>query len=145
MVPTELMEELRGTWGPAPSDPERRVLWEEELKLLAQVPALLEKKVKDEGTPHSSLESNFGSLEQLGNFQAECITRFFTEKTPATLDELVAAMIEELRWSNLFGALNRVQKSRLRTRLTEDVCDNLTLVMASLEHPEVIRRLFSPR
>ena len=64
MVPTELIEELRGTWGPAPVDPERRVLWNEDLELLAQVPALLAKKVKDEGTPHTSLISR---IVQVGN------------------------------------------------------------------------------
>ena len=143
MVPTELIEELRGTWGPAPVDPERRVLWNEDLELLAQVPALLAKKVKDEGTPHTSLIRDFGSLEQLSFFEAECIEQFLADRTPETLHELVTEMTEEPLWSNLFGALNRVQKSRLRTRLTEDVLDNLTLVMVSLRHPEVMRRLFS--
>ena len=145
MVPTELIEELRGTWGPAPVDPERRVLWNESLELLAQVPALLAKKVKDEGTPHTSLIGAFGSLEQLSISEAECIERFLTARTPETLHELVMEMTEDPLWFNLLGALNRVQKSRLRTRLTEDVRDNLTLVLVSLGHPEVIRRLFSSR
>ena len=143
MVPTELIEELRGTWGPAPVDPERRVLWNEDLELLAQVPALLAKKVKDEGTPHTSLIRDFGSSEQLSIFEAECIERFLTDRTPDTLHELVVEMTEDLPWSNLLGALNRVQKSRLRTRLTEDVLDNLTFVWVSLRQPEVTRRLFS--
>ena len=44
MVPNELIEELRGTWGPAPNNPELRVQWEESMELLAQVPALLRRK-----------------------------------------------------------------------------------------------------
>lgn len=143
MVPTELVEELRGTWGPAPVDPERRVLWEEDMELLAQVPALLAKKVMGEGTPHLSLERDFGSLENLSRFQEECIERFLTERTPETLEELIAEMTEEPAWSGLFGSFNPVQKSRLRTRLAVDIADNLALVMVSQGHREVILRLFS--
>ena len=143
MVPTELIEELRGTWGPAPVDPEHRVLWNESLELLAQVPTLLAKKVNNEGTSHSSLVRDFGSLEQLSVFEAQCIERLLTDRTPDTLHELVVEMTEEPPWLNLFGALNRVQKSRLRTRLTEDVLDNLTFVWVSLRQPKVTRRLFS--
>ena len=145
MVPTELIEELRGTWGPAPVDPERRVLWNESLELLAQVPALLAKKVKDEGTPYTSLIAAFGSLDQLSIFEARCIERFFTDRTPETLHELVMEMTEEPPWLNLFGPLSRVQKSRIRARLAEDIGDNLALVMVSLGHPEVIRRIFRLR
>ena len=145
MVPAELIEELRGTWGPAPIDPERRVLWNESLELLAQVPALLAKKVKDEGTSHTSLVTAFGSLEQLSVFEAECIGRFLTDRTPETLHELVMEMTEEPPWLNLIGSLSRVQKSRIRKRLAEDIGDNLALLMVSLGHPEVIRRLFRLR
>ena len=62
MVPTELIEELRGTWGPAPVDPELRVQWEESMELMAQVPALLAEKVRNEGTPYPSLVRDFRSL-----------------------------------------------------------------------------------
>ena len=41
MVPNELLEELRGTWGPPPKDPEHRVVWEGTMQLLSQVPQLL--------------------------------------------------------------------------------------------------------
>ena len=145
MVPTELIEELRGAWGPAPIDPEQRVLWNESLELLTQVPALLAKKVTDDGTPHTSLITAFGSLEQLSVFEAGCIGRFLTDTTPDTLYELVMEMTEEPPWLNLFGPLNRVQKSRIRTRLAEDIGDNLASVMVSLGHLEVTRRLFRLR
>ena len=143
MVPTELIEELRGTWGPAPVDPERRVLWEENMELWAQVPGLLTKKIKNEGTPHPSLEKNFGSLEQLSIFEAECIEWLLTNGAWKTLHDVVVEMTGQPPWSHLFSALNRVQKSRLRTRLSEDILDNLTSVLVSLRHPEVMRRLFS--
>jgi len=113
------------------------------MELLAQVPALLVKKVMDEGTPHVSLERDFGSLENLSRFQEECIERFLTERTPETLEELIAEMTEEPAWSGLFGSFNPVQKSRLRTRLAVDIADNLALVMVSQGHREVILRLFS--
>ena len=143
MVPNELIGELRGTWGPVPVDPERLVQWDEDMELLAQVPALLARKIKDEGTPHASLGTDFGSLENLSRFQAQCFERFMTDRSPETMEELVMAMTEEPPWSDLFGSFSRVKKSRLRARLAEDIADNLALVMVSLGHPEVIRRLFS--
>ena len=33
MVPNELLEELRGTWGPPTKDPESRAIWEETMQL----------------------------------------------------------------------------------------------------------------
>ena len=143
MVPTELIEELRGTWGPAPVDPELRVLWEENMELWAQVPESLAKKVNNEGTLHPSLTRDFGSLEQLGMIETHCIERFLTQRTDETLHDVVVEITEKPPWSHQIGALNRVQKSRLRARLCEDLEYNLTFVLVSLGHPEVIRRLFS--
>ena len=143
MVPTELIEELRGTWGPAPVDPERRALWNESLELLAQVPALLAKKVNNEETLYPSLTRDLGSLEQLSRLEAQCIERLLIDRTPETLHDVIVGITEEPPWSHKVGTLNPVQKSRLRSRLCEDLEYNLTFVLVSLGHPEVIRRLFS--
>ena len=143
MVPTELIEELRGTWGPAPVDPELRVQWEESMELMAQVPALLAEKVRNEGTPYPSLVRDFSSLEQLGIFEVQCVERFLTQRTPETMHDVVVEITEQPPWAQLITSLNRVDKSRLRARLDEDLINNITLVLVSVGHTEVIRRLFS--
>ena len=98
MVPTELKEELRGTWGPAPVDPELRVQWEEDMELLAQVPTLLAKKVINEGTLYPSLQRDCGSLEQLSTLQAQCIERFLTLRIDETLHDVVVETTKTLPW-----------------------------------------------
>ena len=142
MVPTELVEELRGTWGPAPVDPEHRVQWEESMELMAQVPALLSEKIKNEGTLYPTLVRDFGSLEQLAIFEVECIGRFLTQRTLETIHDVVVEITEQAPWAQLFGSLSRVQKSRLRERLSEDLINNMTLILVSVCPTEVIRRLF---
>ena len=142
MVPTELVEELRGTWGPAPVNPEHRVQWEESMELMAQVPVLLADKLKNEGTPYPSLVRDFGSLEQLAIFEVQCIGRFLTQRTVETMHDVVVEITEQPPWTQLFGSLSRVQKSRLRERLDEDLINNIALILVSAGHTEVIRRLF---
>ena len=143
MVPTELIEELRGTWGPAPVDPELRVQWEESMELMAQVPALLAEKVRNEGTPYPSLVRDFRSLGQLSIFEVQCVERFLTQRTPETMHDVVVEITKQPPWAQLITSLNRVDKSRLRARLDEDLINNITLVLVSVGHTEVIRRLFS--
>ena len=143
MVPTELTEELRGTWGPAPVDPEQWVLWNENLELWAQVPALLAKKVNDEGTLYPTLTRDLGSLEQVARIEARCIERFLIDSTLGTLHDVVVEITEEPPWSHKVATLSPVQKSRLRSRLCEDLEHNLKFVLVTLRHPEAIRRLFS--
>ena len=145
MVPTELKEELRGTWGPAPVDPELRVQWEEDMELLAQVPTLLAKKVINEGTLYPSLQRDHWSLEQLSTLQAQCIERYLTQRIDETLHDVVVETTENPPWSRLIEALSPVQKSRLRSRLLKDLENNLTLVLVSLGHTGVIGRLFGLR
>lgn len=145
MVPTELKEELRGTWGPAPVDPEPRVQWEEDMELMAQVPTLLAKKVINEGTLYPSLRRDYGSLEQLSTLQAQCIERYLTQRIDETLHDVVVETTEKLPWSRLIEELSPVQKSRLRSRLLKDLENNLTLVLVSLGHTGVIGRLFGLR
>ena len=144
MVHTELVEELRGTWGPAPVNPELRVQWEEDMELLAQVPALLADKIKNEGTLYPSLTKDLGSLEQVGMIEAQCIERYLTVKRDETLQDVVEEITKQTPWSQKIGALNAVQRSRLRKRLLDDLENNLTLVMVSLGHTGVIGRLFAP-
>ena len=145
MVPTELKEELRGTWGPAPVDPEPRVQWEEDMELMAQVPTLLAKKVINEGTLYPSLRRDYGSLEQLSTLQAQCIERYLTQRIDETLHDVVVETTEKLPWSRLIEEFSPVQKSRLRSRLLKDLENNLTLVLVSLGHTGVIGRLFGLR
>ena len=145
MVPTELKEELRGTWGPAPVDPELRVQWEEDMELMAQVPTLLAKKVINEGTLYPSLRRDYGSLEQLSTLQAQCIERYLTQRIDETLHDVVVETTQKLPWSRLIEELSPVQKSRLRSRLLKDLENNLTLVLVSLGHTGVIGRLFGLR
>ena len=145
MVPTELKEELRGTWGPAPVDPEPRVQWEEDMELLAQVPTLLAKKVINEGTLYPSLQRDHWSLEQLSTLQAQCIERYLTQRIDEPLHDVVVETTENPPWSRLIEALSPVQKSRLRSRLLKDLENNLTLVLVSLGHTGVIGRLFGLR
>jgi hypothetical protein len=145
VVPTELKEELRGTWGPAPVDPEPRVQWEEDMELMAQVPTLLAKKVINEGTLYPSLRRDYGSLEQLSTLQAQCIERYLTQRIDETLHDVVVETTEKLPWSRLIEELSPVQKSRLRSRLLKDLENNLTLVLVSLGHTGVIGRLFGLR
>ena len=85
MVHTELVEELRGTWGPAPVNPELRVQWEEDMELLAQVPALLADRINNEGTLHPSLTRDLGSLERVSMIEAQCIERYLTVRRDETL------------------------------------------------------------
>ena len=143
MVHTELVEELRGTWGPAPVNPELRVQWEEDMGLLAQVPALLADKIKNEGTLHPSLTRDLGSLERVSMIEAQCIERYLTVKKDETLQDVVEEITEQPPWSRRIGALNAVQRSRLRKRLLDDLNYNLTFVMVSLGHTGVIGRLFA--
>ena len=144
MVHTELVEELRGTWGPAPVNPELRVQWEEDMVLLAQVPALLRDKIENEGTLYPSLLRDLGSLEQVSMIEAQCIERYLTVKREESLQDVVEEIAKQTPWSQKFGALNAVQRSRLRKRLLDDLENNLTLVMVSLGHTGVIGRLFAP-
>ena len=143
MVPTELIEELRGTWGPAPVDPEHWVLWNENLELWAQVPTLLEQKVNDEGTLFPSLTSDLGSLKQVARIEAQCIEQFLIDATLETLSDVVVAITEQPPWSHKVGALSPVRRSRLRTRLCEELELNLKFILVQSGHTEATRRLFS--
>ena len=145
MVPTELKEELRGTWGPAPVNPELRVQWEADMELLAQVPTLLAQRVVDEGTLYPSLQRDYGSLEQLSIVQVQCIERFLTQRIDETLHAVIMETTEQMSWSHRIEGLTAVQKSRSRNRLLKDLENNLTLVLVSLGHTGVIGRLFGLR
>ena len=142
MVPTELTEELRGTWGPAPVDPEQWVLWNGMVELWAQVPARLEEKVNDEGTLYPTLTRDLGSLEQVARIEAQCSERLMFDSTLETLHDVVVAITEKPPWSYKVAALSPVQKSRLRSRLCEDLEHNLQFVLVTLGHPEALSRLF---
>ena len=113
------------------------------MELMAQVPALLAEKIRNEGTPYPSLVRDFGSLEQLAIFEVQCIRRFLTQRTLETMHVVVVEITEQPPWAQLFESLNWVQKSRLRNRLEEDLINNITLILVSVGHTEVIRRLFT--
>ena len=142
MVPTELIEELRGTWGPAPVDPEQWVPWNANLELWAQVPALLEQKVNDEGTLYPSLASDLGSLEQVARIEAQCIEQFLIDGTLETLHDVVVAITGQLPWSHKVAALSPVRRSRLRSHICEELELNLKFVLVKSGHAEATRRLF---
>ena len=100
------------------------------------------RQIKNEGTPYPSLVRDFGSLEQLAIFEVQCIGRFLTQRTVETMHDVVVEITEQPPWTQLFGSLSRVQKSRLRERLDEDLINNIALILVSAGHTEVIRRLF---
>ena len=77
MVPNELLEELRGTWGPSPNDPYQRAIWEESMELLAHVPQLLAELILRDGTSFDSLVDDLGCIQSLAELEAHCISRFF--------------------------------------------------------------------
>ena len=71
-----------------------------------------------------------------------CMERFLTERTPETMHDVVVEITRQPPWSHQFVELDRVQLSRLRTRLSKDILNNSTLVLISLGHPDILRRLF---
>ena len=133
MVPDEFVEELRGTWGPAPNDLERRAIWDEGMELLAQVPKLLGETIRTDGTPFESLLKDLGSAETLEALEVQCIRRFLSQKL-ATIHEVVVEVSEEAPWSHRIKTLTPVKRSRLRARLSEDINNKLVIVLlANLE------------
>lgn len=129
MVPNELLEELRGTWGPPPKDPERRAIWEESMQLMSQVPQLLAEIIKRDGTPFDSLPQDLGSLEALIEMEVECVQRFLSSRNPETFEEVIQEVTDSPRWRDRLESLSPVRKSRLRKRLGEEICNKLKFIL----------------
>ena len=129
MVPNELHEELRGTWGPPPSDPSRRVIWEETMRLLSQVPQLLAETIKSEGTPFNSLLRDLGSLDALVAIEVECVECLLTRRNYETFDEVIQEITNSPRWTDILQDLSAVRKFRLRQRLGEEICNKLKFML----------------
>ena len=115
MVPTEFVEELRGTWGPAPVDPERNAIWNQGMELLAQVPDLLEGRVKEEGTASESLVRELGSEARLAELEGECVRQFIVNRDAETVHDVVTCVTDHSPWVECLEHLNTVQKSRFRS------------------------------
>ena len=104
---------------------------------------MLEQKVNNEGTLYPSLTSDLGSLELVARIEAQCIERLIIDSTLNTLHDVVMEITEEPPWSHKVAALSPVRRSRLRSRLCEDLEYNLTFVLVMSGHAEATRRLFS--
>ncbi len=129
MVPDELLEELRGTWGPPPPDPARHLEWEGSLEVLAEVPQLLTERVIRDGTSLNSLLKELGSLEALAALEAECLECFLTTRGTQTLHDAVMTVTERPRWNSVFGEVSRLKRTRLRARLGEDISIHLKFLL----------------
>lgn len=129
MVPNELLEELRGTWGPSPKDPERGIIWEESMELLAQVPQLLAETIRRDGTNFDSLIRDLGSLEALANLEVQCVERYLCCREPETLQEVIREITESHPWSDNLQSLSPVRKFRLRERLGEEIANKLAFIL----------------
>ena len=140
MVPDELEQELRGTWGPAPSDPERLALWERGMVLLAQVPRLLADMVITEGTPFDSLITALGSEEKLADFEVQCVERYLTRKNEETLRDVALEVANLTPWAERLNGLSRPGKSRFVSKVAEDISNHLFLVIIGT--PKLMRWLF---
>lgn len=129
MVPNELREELRGTWGPPPNGPEYRAIWEESMEQLAGVPQLLAEAVRRDGTPFDSLIKDLGSLEALLELEVQCVKRYLCSREEETIGEVVRETIELPPWTERLKNLNAVRKSRFKQRLGEEIANKLTIVV----------------
>ena len=128
MVPNELLEELRGTWGPPTKDPEHRVIWEESMRLLSQIPELLAEKVQRDGTPFDSLLRDLGSIEVLAELEVQCVERFLCHRKPETFQEVIIQVTNSPPWGDKLQGFSPVKKTRFRKRLGEEITNNLKFI-----------------
>lgn len=129
MVQNEFVQELRGTWGPAPEDPESNVIWERKMELLAQVPDLLENRVRTEGAYLESLVRDLGSEDLLAELAGDCIRNFLSMRTPEALHVAVRRITDGHPWQEALSGLNALQRSRFRSRLGDEVTAHLSAVL----------------
>ena len=135
MVQNEFIEELRGTWGPAPGDPEGHFVWERTMELLAQVPDLLENRVRKEGPYSDSLVRDLGSEESLAVLAGDCIRSLLSARRTEELHIVIRRMTGERPWYEALSGLNAVQRSRFRKRLGEEITAHLRAVV--IGNPEL--------
>lgn len=131
MVPNELREELRGTWGPPPKHPENRAIWEESMQLLAQVPQLLAETIRRDGTPFDSLPKDLSSLEALVELEVQCVERFLCRRNLETFQEVIQEVTSTPPWSDKLEDLSPVRKFRLRERLGEEITNKLMFILSA--------------
>ena len=130
MVQNEFIQELRGTWGPAPiEDPERHAVWGRKMELLAQVPDLLGNRVRTEGVYRKSLVRDVGSKELLAVLAADCIKSFLSIRSSEPLSEAIKRVTDSAPWQNMLDDKNAVQRSRFRSRLGDEITLHLTAVL----------------
>ena len=130
MVQDEFIQELRGTWGPAPiENPERCANWEKSMELLAQVPDLLEDRVKTEGAYWKSLVRGVGSEELLAVLAADCIKSLLSLRSSETLHEAIKRVTGSAPWHDILSDLNAVQRSRFRSRLADEIITHMKAIL----------------
>lgn len=137
MVQDEFIQELRGTWGPAPIDPERYAIWERTMELLAQVPGLLGNRVRTEGTYRESLARDVGSEELLAVLAEDCIRSLLLVRRSETLHEVVMRVTDSAPWHDTLGGLNAVQRLRFRSRLDDEITVHMRAIL--IGNPELCK------
>ena len=105
------------------------VIWERTMELLAQVPDLLENRVRKEGPYLASLVRDLGSEELLAALAGDCVRSFLSTRKPEELHIAIRRMTDERRWHEALSGLNAVQRSRFRSRLGEEITDHLSAVV----------------
>ena len=129
MVQNEFVQELRGTWGPAPEEPEKHAIWERNMELLAQVPDLLGNRVRTEGAYRESLVRDLGSKELLAVLAGDCIRSLLSVRRPEALHVAIRRITDRGHWHDILSGLNAVQRSRFRSRLGNEIIVHMRAVL----------------
>ena len=99
------------------------------MELLAQVPDLLEDRVRTEGAYLESLVRDVGSEELLAVLAADCIKSLLSIRSSETLSEAIKRVTDSAPWHDILSDLNAVQRSRFRGRLGDEIILHMKAVL----------------
>lgn len=119
-------------WGPPPSDPSQRTVWEHGLWLLSELPDLLARLVIDEGSTRPTLVDTFG-LEALAELEASVAEQFLCRRQGENMREVVITVLAQPPWVGSASELPAATRTRVADRLAEDIVLNIMSVI--LRHP----------
>ena len=98
------------------------------MRLLSQVPQLLAKTIREDGTLFPSLVQDLGSLEALAAIATECVECLLTRRGYELFDEVIREITNSSQWEDRLQGLSAVAKFRLRKRLGEEISNKLKFI-----------------
>ena len=127
MRQNQRIEDLRIVWGPPPTEPSARSVWEHGMELLSELPEAVSSLVEKEGTTFTSIEKTFSSL--LPRLERDVTLRFLMVRVQEDLRDAVLEVLREQPWEAFLFGYTPLQRTRTAYRLSEDVNDNISRII----------------